>query len=158
MTNDNFIIKNVAEHYSERLVRRRRHDDTTYVTFASPTPDTDDLGLAIHEAVDGSEPRFPDDWVFERLRVALDALVDADGDVEAAEDIVRNDEPFIYTADAFQWIGKNTYNQALVEEVAEDYGSDFGHSFTGNVIAIANMAAADATVRIMHAFVESIEN
>ena len=151
-------IKNVAEHYSARLVRRRRHDDSTYVTFASPTPDTDDLGLAIHEAVDGPDPRFPGDWIFERLAAALDALVDADGDVDAAEDIIRNDEPFIYTAEAFQWIGKNAYNQALVEEVAEEYGSDFGHSFTGNVVAIANAEAADATVRIMHAFIEFLDN
>jgi len=151
-------IKNVAEHYSTRLVRRRRHDDSTYVTFRDPSSTTDDLGLTAHKAVDGPDPRFPDDWVFERLAVALDALVDADGDVEAARDSISDTEPFMYYEDAFRWIGKNTYNQALVEEVAEEYGTDFGHSFSGNVTAIANVAAANATVRIMNAFVGFIDN
>ena len=154
MSVDNEIIKGAAEHYAERLVRRRRHDDTTYLTFQDASAATDELSADAHKAVDGPDYRFPDDWVFERMSVAFDALVSADGDVETAEEIIRQDEPFIYTADAFQWIGKNAYNQALVDEAASDYGADFGHSFTGHVVAIANAATADATVRIMHAIVE----
>lgn len=154
MSVDNEIIKGAAEHYAERLVRRRRHDGTTYLAFQGANAAADELVAAAHEAVDGPDYRFPDDWVFERLSVAFDALVDAGGDVEAAEEIIREDEPFIYTADAFQWIGKNVYNQALVDEAAENFGADFGHSFTGHVVSLANVATADATVRIMHAIVE----
>lgn len=154
MSTQSEVIKNAAEHWASRLVRRRRHDDTTYITFQGPSTATDELSREAHKAVDGPDCRFPDDWVFERLSVAFDALVDADGDAAVAEELIRQDEPFTYTADAFQWIGKNAYNQALVDEAAENFGADFGHSFTGNVVSLANVATADATVRILHAIVE----
>ena len=147
----------LAAHLADRLERRTRRDGSTFFAFADPDGFTEAVAKAAHEAIDGSDPRLPSDWVYAVLHEAIDAITDNGGDIDDASRYVMERMPFIGYSDAFRWLAHCDYNRVLVDDVADGVELH-GPSFTHHLWQFANEAVNLATVRVIDALVEVADN
>jgi hypothetical protein len=148
----------LAAHLADRLERRTRRDGSTFFAFRDSDGFTEAVARAAHEAIDGSEPRLPSDWVYNVLSEAIDAITDNGGDIDDASRYVMERTPFIGYSDAFRWLASDHHNLPLVDDVADECGGSnaniVGATLTHNVWAFANEAVNLATVRVIDVLVE----
>ena len=153
----------LAAHLADRLERRTRRDGSTFFAFADSDAFTEAVARAAHEAIDGSDPRLPSDWVYNVLSEAIDAITDNSGDIDDACRYVMERTPFIGYSDAFRWVASDDNNRVLVDDVASGsmqsrpYDHNPGNSFTHHLWQFANEAVNLATVRVIDALVEIAE-
>ena len=150
----------LAAHLADRLERRTRRDGSAFFAFRDSDGFTEAVARAAHEAIDGSEPRLPSDWIYNVLSDAIDAITDNSGDIDDASRYVMERTPFIGYSDAFRWLASDLNNLHLVDDVADGatqarpYDHNPGNSATHHMWAFANEAVNLATVRVIDALVD----
>lgn len=73
----------------------------------------------------------PDDWRYEFIEAACDAIADNDGDLDEARDSLEAD---IYTHDLTGWLHSRADRHGYCDEAAEEYGWELNRD--NNMIAL----------------------
>ena len=150
-------LKNFAQSLADQLTTKTRSDGTRFLTFADPDDFANSIARAVHEAVDGPDPRLPSDWVFSLLETVLDAIIDNDGDMDNVVACLESQTLFQCNADAFEWVAESQYNQVLMDECFEPFLCErSSQTLTGMVWHSANDAANNAAVRIAYAIADMV--
>lgn len=79
----------------------------------------------VARAAHGGMP--PDDFRYELIEEALDALIEADGDEDDARDALP--EAPCYNAERLRWLASHLERAGYCDEAAENYGADAGTIF-----------------------------
>ena len=102
-----------ARKHFEQITR----DEQTIWTRTDDAPEwVRDLCFAAHDAGD----MLPDDWRYEFIVAALDALEDHDDEDDARDSI----EADIYTHDLTTWLASRVDRTGYVDDACEEYGTD----------------------------------
>lgn len=64
----------------------------------------------------------PDDWRYEMIEAAAEALADADGDEDEAREALEHNVP-IYTVKLSRWLGSHGARAGYCDEAADEYGT-----------------------------------
>jgi len=112
------IIK-LAGEASKCFIRAERQDGTIYV---KRTPDAPDWiqDMVFHAHGDGDI--LPDDWVYEFVEAAVDAVADLDDDTpddEIYQDARERIEADIYTSELTAWLHSSAYRVDYLTEALE---------------------------------------
>ena len=151
-------LKNFAQSLADQLTTKTRSDGTRFLTFSDPDDFANSIARAVHEAVDGPDPRLPSDWVYSLLETVLDAIIDNDGDTDNVVSYLESQTLFPCNADAFEWVAESPYNQHLMDEECEPFICEqSSQTLTDMVWHSANYAANNAAVRIAHAIADIAE-
>jgi hypothetical protein len=156
----------VARELGSAFVIRKRENGDTFHKLADDAPEwVKAIPRGAHEAVDGSDPRMPCDWIYRLCSRAADfaaEYADAENARDAAGEFAENvcDDS---TAALYDWAGSNGYNRALCDEAAEEYGQPagsgaFGTGFdSGTVDRFFRMGQAIGAERVLFCIVDAIE-
>lgn len=113
-------VRELAQFYSNLLVSDKRSDGKEFLKFKETNPVTDkscrDLAFAVHD----SGNMLPDDWRYQFLLEALDAIANSND----LEDIYL--EADIYYHELYDWLGSHSYRSGYVDEAHEEYGTPRG--------------------------------
>lgn len=115
-----------------------------------------DFMLAVHRAVDGDDPRLPDDWIYEHTRlVALD-LQDHDSpdDARDATHEIADGLVDIYTSARLAWLASHLRNADLCDEAAIELGA----SDDASMAERAGLGQYLALTRIAYAVIDLVES
>lgn len=109
-------IKTAAHEVSLAFVRdKRTSNGAEFVKLADGSPKwMQDLCFAAH--ADGA--MLPDDWRYEFIESACDALSDHDDEDDARDSI----EPDIYNGELCAWLASNLNRMGYCDEAIEEYG------------------------------------
>lgn len=118
MNGDEERIAALAEEVRGHMERRTRPDDTRYWSLDEERPEwMQSLSYAAH----GQGDMLPDDWRYEFIVGALDAIVETEGNYDAGRDYVVEDVD-IYTGDLSRWLSSHSYRPIYVNEAREEFG------------------------------------
>ena len=113
-TPDNAFILKAAEEAREQFTHSTRTDGDTYYHRKGNEHDwVYDLCHAAHGDM------LPDDYRYEFIVDALDAIIDADGDFERARE---EWEPDAYNAGLLKWVSSSLYRMGHVDEAVSEFG------------------------------------
>lgn len=112
MTTESLILR-AAEEAAGTLTTGTRDDGTEYVHCIDGTPDwVTDMIHAAHGHM------LPDDWRYRMVQRTLYAIIEAGGDLDAAEYPV----PPIYTHELLGWLSSYGDRPAYVDEAVQENG------------------------------------
>ena len=123
-----------------------------------------ELARAAHEAVDGSDPRFPCDWVYSLMARAADWLADRNfADADAARDAIgefADGAVDVSIPRLFSWAADHANNRALADEFfadSFDAGAAMAGGFESGVVAALQGGQYLGAERVASAIVEAVE-
>ena len=109
------FIQTLAHAALNAMTQKTRGDDSKFFCFKDDAPEwMDDLSRKAHD--NGNS--FPDDWHYQFIFEALDALANQD-DVDDARCSMEAD---IYTSDLTDWLGSQNSRYAYVDQAIEETG------------------------------------
>lgn len=133
------VAQTAARELSDAFVIGKRPGGEAYISISDKRAAWIPEGLArrLHVAVDGRDPRLPNDWVFETSAGAASNLsgytdpLDDDVAHEIAEGLIDTN-----TADVFRWAADHGRNRDLIAEAAEEFGMpEAGHDIEREIQA-----------------------
>jgi len=111
----------------------------------------------IHSAVDGSDPRLPDDWIYEATASAADSLrdhgVENSDDAREALHEVADSLVDVYNSARLAWLASNLRNAELVDEACNELGCDAD----ADVCTRVGLGQYLAYTRILEAVIAAVE-
>lgn len=123
------------------MERATREDGTQYRRFREGHPEwLLDLAYAAHDNGD----MWADDWRYEFIEQALDALADADPDADP-EDVLYEIEPDVYTGELTRWLDSRNSRVYYLTEVLEEFGAEGIDGF--RLLALAQGQEKQETAR-----------
>lgn len=129
------------------MERATRDDGTVYRRFKDGRPEwLQDLAYAAHD----NGGIWADDWRYEFIEEALDALADADPDADP-EEVLYEIEPDILTSELTRWLDSRNSRVHYLSEVLEEYGSEGMDGF--RLLALAQGREKQETASQVLAFI-----
>lgn len=121
-----------------------------------------EFARGFHAAVDGDDPRMPDDWIYNlasRAASWLAGFETADGARDSVAEFADGCADHS-TARLFYWLGDSGYNRALADEVfadSFDCGVAMARGFESGSVAVIQAAQAAAAERIANFMIDAAE-
>lgn len=116
-------LQGLAEEARAFFVRDTRDDGSHYWHAKNDRPAwVQELCYAAH----GHGDMLPDDWRYQFIVDALDAL----SENEDADDARDSLEASIYTHELTEWLGSHGYRPGYCDEALKEYGMDFKDTFS----------------------------
>lgn len=116
-------LQEQAKKFSAFFEQKARGDDTIWTIKDGAPPEVQEMAHHAHGDM------MPDDWRYEFIVSALDALAES----EDPDDIAL--EPDIYTGEFMAWLGSRADRYSYVDEVRDDLGAESFASITDEVQA-----------------------
>ena len=167
MTTTKAAFQTVAGELVASFERGSRGDCQRFWKFkadAAPWIESAELSRAAHEAVDGSDPRFPCDWVYSLMARAADWLADRNfADADAARDAIGEfaDSAVDFSIPRlFAWAADHANNRALADEFfadSFDAGAAMAGGFESGVVAALQGGQYLGAERVAAAIVDAVE-
>ena len=66
----------------------------------------------------------PDDWRYEFIEDATDALAESGGDLDAAQEALDESDHYVYTSQLTGWLHSSNVRLGYVEDASEEFGGD----------------------------------
>lgn len=109
------LAREAAQHFETRT----RSNGDHYVTSADNAPEW------VLVLIYGAHGDFlPEDWRYEKIRDALEAIADHDGEPMDAEFDFRDGAVDAYSFDRLRWLSSDLNRPGYCDEAAEDVGLD----------------------------------
>ena len=120
MTTDTDTLQALAGEAYDAMERHTREDGSSYVALKPDAPAW--VERIVREA---HADILPDDWRYETIREAFEAI--ADGSEDAAE--FADSGCDVYNADLLAWVGSHSSRPGYVDQARDEYGEprDFYH-------------------------------
>lgn len=119
-------FQTVLREFADAFTRITRNDGSKPYVINDGSWLTSDMMHDVHAAVDGSDPRLPDDWIYEHTRCVAFAFVDHGCDsATAAQDVTHEVADGLvdtYNAARSTWLAMHLNNAHLCDEAIEELG------------------------------------
>lgn len=121
MTKDTETIAALARELSDLFEAGPRISDDTGRPIRKIRDGAPDWAQDVCRAAHDGGSMLPDDWRYEMIESAADALADVDGDEDEARERLEEDCP-VYTSELTRWLGSHVYRLGYCDEATREYG------------------------------------
>ena len=150
----------VARELAAAFVTGKRENGDTFYKLADDAPAwMDGISREAHEAVDGSDPRLPCDWIYSLCASAADAATEYEtaDDARDAAGTFADSNCDDATNALCLWAGSHGYNRALCDEAVAEYGQPADGFDSAGVERFFRMGQYLGAERVFNCIVSAIE-
>jgi hypothetical protein len=143
-------IQELAQSFSDDLIQKTRTNGDIFFTHAS---DGDDLMSVIHAGHD-DQNILPDDYRYQFIKDALDAIAETD-DIESAMESAC--DPDVYSRELTGWLHSSVGRLEYVTEAVKSFGADTGFQILANAQYLERQEVFYQVISALKKLVESGE-